>query len=140
MPQAWPSLTDEQFPLTRTGLHAFAKLLGAYASALAPRRRHWWHISLKPVADGFHTGVLDSNGQLFELVLRFESLEIELIIADEERQAWALHGESAQSVRQQLDLALASHGIAVELDESRIDSARHAIDPGWPVGCSPTAR
>ena len=134
MTQAWPALTDERFAQTRDGLHAFAKLLGAYASALAPRRRHWRHISLKPGAGGFRTEVLESNGQLFELVLRFGSLDIELNIAGEERQAWSLRGESARSVRQQLDLALARHGIAVELDESRIDPARHAIEPGCASG------
>ena len=130
MPQAWPSLMTEQFPQSRAGLHAFAKLLGAYASALAPRRRHWWHISLKPAAGGFRTGVLESKEQLFELALSFDPLEIELMMAGERRQSWPLQGESAQSIRQQLDIALARHAIAVELDESRITTARHAIDPG----------
>jgi len=134
MTQAWPALTDERFAQTRSGLHAFAKLLGAYASALAPRRKHWWHVSLKPVVGGFRTSVLESNGHLFELVLRYTSLDIELNIAGEERQAWSLQGESAHSVRLQLDPALARHGIAVELDESRIDPARQVIDEGCAAG------
>ena len=134
MARAWPPLMDERFPHTRAGLHAFAKLLGAYASALAPRRRHWWHISLKPAAGGFRTGVLESNERLFELALSFDPLEIELMIAGERRQSWPLQGESAQSIRQQLDIALARHAIAVKLDESRIATVRHAIDPGCASG------
>ena len=75
---AWPALTTEGFAASRSGLHAFAKLLGAYASACAPECKHWWHVSLKPVIDGFGTGVLHSNGHLFELVLNFHSLTIQL--------------------------------------------------------------
>lgn len=134
MSKAWPSLSDERFPQTRAGLHAFAKLLGAYASALAPRRKHWWHISLKPAAGGFRTGVLHGNGQLFELALKFDTLEIELVIAGENRQTWLLQDESVQSMRRQLDSALAAHALAVELDESRIAPGRHSIDPGCAAG------
>jgi len=134
MPQAWPALTDQQFPPSRAGLQAFAKLLGAYTSTLAPPRKHWWHISLKPVAGGFRSGVLESNGLLFELALRFDLLEIELVIAGEKRQSWSLQGESARSLRQQLDFALAGHGIAVELEESRIATDQHTIDPGCASG------
>jgi hypothetical protein len=130
MPQAWPALTDERLPQTRDALHAFARLLGAYASALAPGRKHWWHISLKPAAGGFRTGLLAGSGKLFELALTFEPPEIELIIAGEKRQTWPLQGKSARSMRRQLDAALARHGIAVELEESRIGAARDAIDPG----------
>ena len=130
MPQVWPSLRTEQFPQSRAGLHAFAKLLGVYASALAPRRRHWWHISLKPAVAGFRTGVQSGNGCLLELTLSFDSLEIELNIAGEGRQGWSLQGESAQSMRRQLDDALAIYDITLDLDESRIDPSRHAIEPG----------
>jgi hypothetical protein len=129
MPQTWPALTDERFPQTRAGLHAFAKLPGVYASALAPRRRHWWHISLKPTAGGFSSGVLASSGQLFELTLNFQRLEIELSIAGEARQAFSLHDQTALSMRQQVDAALARQAIAVDLDENRISPAGHAIDP-----------
>jgi len=130
MPQVWPNLITEQFPQSRAGLHAWAKLLGVYASALAPRRRHWWHISLKPAVNGFRTGVLNGNGRLLELTLSFNPLEIELNVAGEGPQGWSLQGEFAQSMRRQLGDALANYDITLDLDESRIDPSCHAIDPG----------
>ena len=58
--QGYPRLGYEAFSETKSGLHAFAMLLGSYNRAFAPAQKHWWHISLKHTVDGFSAGVLQS--------------------------------------------------------------------------------
>ena len=128
MDWTYPKLNSEHIAETRSGLHAFAKLLGAYTSACAPRRKHWWHISLKPVVDGFSTGVLQNSGQLFELTLTFHSLTINLSISGEDAHEFPIQGESAESMKHKLTTVLSRHSMAIELDEGKIDSACHEID------------
>jgi len=129
MSQAYPELATEHLEDTRSGLQTFARLIGAYASACAPKRKHWWHISLKPMVDGFSTSVLQNGGQLFELVLNLQSLAIELKIAGEDSHENSIRGETAASMKDKLATVLSRHSILVDLDESKIDSGRYEIDP-----------
>jgi hypothetical protein len=131
MDQKYPDLAIPNSAETLSGLHAFAKLLGAYCSACAPRRKHWWHISLKPVVAGFTTGPLQSNGQLFELVLDFHSLRIGLRIAGEDAHEFSFQGESARSLKGKLSTVLTRHGITIELDQAKIDAVNYEIDRGF---------
>jgi hypothetical protein len=128
MDWTYPKLNSEHFAETRSGLHAFAKLLGAYTSACAPRRKHWWHISLKPVVDGFSTGALQNSGHLFELILNFQSLTVNLRIAGEDAHEFPIQGESAKSLKDKLTTLLSRHSITIELNEEKIDSAYYEID------------
>ena len=124
----YPELATLDSAETLTGLHAFAKLLGAYTSACTPRRKHWWHISLRPVVDGFSTGVLQNSGQLFELALNFHSLTINLSITGKDAHGFTIQGESAKSMKDKLDSVLSKHSMTIELDEEKIDSACYEID------------
>ena len=128
MDWTYPDLETRNIVETRSGLHAFAKMLGAYTSACAPRRKHWWHISLKPVIDGFSTGALQKSGHLFELVLNFHSLNIDLRIAGKATVAFPIQGESAKSLKDKLTTQLSRHSITIELNEEKIDSAYYEID------------
>ena len=128
MDLTYPKLNSEHIAETRSGLHAFAKLLGAYTRACAPRRKHWWHISLRPVTNGFSTGALQNSGQLFELALNFHALNIDLRIAGEDVHEFAIQGESAQSLHDKLTRVLAQHSITIELDKGRVESSRYEID------------
>jgi len=103
-------------------------LLGAYTSTCAPRRKHWWHISLMPVVDGFSTGPLQSSGQVFELIFDFHSLAINLHIAGEATSVFPIQGESAESMNDKLTTVLSRHSMTIELDEGKIDSACYEID------------
>jgi hypothetical protein len=128
MNQDYPRLATLDSAETRSGLHAFAKLLGAYTSACAPRRKHWWHISLKPVVDGFSTGPLQTGGQFFELVLDFHSLTIVLRISGEAVHEFSIQGDSAESMKDKLTTVLAQHSMTIELDGGKIDAGHHEID------------
>jgi hypothetical protein len=134
MEQKYPDLAFVNSEESLAGLHAFAKLLGAYCRAFAARRKHWWHISLKPVVAGFTTGPLQSNGQPFELVLDFHSLSIGLRIAGEDGHEFAFQGESARSMNGKLSSALSRHGITVELEQAKIDAVVHEIDREYASG------
>ena len=129
MDQNYPDLAIADSAETLSGLHAFAKLLGAYCNACAPRRKHWWHISLKPVVAGFTTGPLENNGQLFELVLDFHSLSIGLRIYGDDAYEFSVQGESAASMQEKLSAVLSQHSMKVELDQGKIEAARHEFDP-----------
>jgi hypothetical protein len=131
MNQKWPDLAIVSSAETLSGLHAFAKLLGAYCRVCAPRRKHWWHISLKPVVAGFTTGPLHSNGQLFELVLDFQSLSIGLRIAGGEAHEFSCQGESARSLKGKLSTVLSRHGVTIELDQAKIDAVSYELDQGF---------
>ena len=126
--QSWPDLGTEGFAESRSGLNAFARLLGAYPRACAPRRRHWWHISLKPAVDGFRTGVLRSNECLFELVLNFDTQNITLVITGANAHEFSIQGESAASLKNKLDSVLSRHSIVIELDEGKFETEHYQID------------
>ena len=128
MDWTYPELETGNIAETRSGLHAFAKLLGAYTSACAPGRKHWWHISLKPVIDGFSTGALQNSGHLFELILNFHSLKIDLRIAGEDAHEFPIQGESAKSLKDKLTTLLSRYSITIELNEEKIDSTCYEID------------
>ena len=132
--QTWPALTEENLSQTRSGMHAFVKLLGAYAGACAYRRKHWWHINLKPVVNGFWTGVLQKNGKSFALALDFHSLSIEMTVAGEGIHEFSIQGESAASMQNKLSTALSRHSIKIESDESKIDTGHYEIDRGCASG------
>ena len=53
---------------TRDALHAYAGILGDWLKSCRPRRKHWWHASLRPSLAGLSTGVVHA-GTEFELEL-----------------------------------------------------------------------
>ncbi len=129
----YPTLEIDELAETRSGLHAFARLLGVYTSACAPPRKHWWHSSLQPAVDGFRTGVLRAGGQLFEVVLDFRSLAVGLSIPGLDGQWFPIEGESAMSIKDKLAPELFRGSVSVELDEARLSHQRHDVDPDCAV-------
>jgi hypothetical protein len=70
-------MTKKHFPVldmntmadTRDAVHAYSRVLGAWCKAFHPRRKHWWHASLRPSLAGLTTGVIHADVD-FELELR----------------------------------------------------------------------
>jgi hypothetical protein len=54
----WPTLQADQLANTRDALHSYAQVLGDWLKATRPRRKHWWHASLRPSLRGLTTGVI----------------------------------------------------------------------------------
>ncbi len=76
-------MTDEKFPAldaqsiaaTRDALHAYARVLGGWASTCRKKRKHWWHASLRPSLYGLSTGVVYGAAD-FALELDFANAQL----------------------------------------------------------------
>jgi len=66
--QHFPDLELQSLRATRDALHAYARVLGDWTKSCRPRRKHWWHASLRPSLHGLTTGVIHA-GVDFELEL-----------------------------------------------------------------------
>lgn len=67
--QNFPALDAGVIGPTRDALHAYSQVLGSWLEACRPRRKHWWHISLRPTVRGLTTGLVRAGGIDFELEL-----------------------------------------------------------------------
>ena len=68
------------------------------------------------------------SGNMFELVLNFDSLTIGLHVAGEDAHEFSIKGESAVSMKNKLATVLSLHSINIELDENRIETGHYDID------------
>lgn len=68
----FPAIDEEAIANTRDALHAYARILGHCLKASRPKRKHWWHASLRPSLTGLTTGVIHSDID-FELTLDLRS-------------------------------------------------------------------
>ena len=125
-------MTVERFPAidldaartTRNALHAYAQILGDCLKATRPRRKHWWHASLRPSLAGLSTGVVRA-GTDFELELDLIAGELRVCTA-EKVVTEVLTGQSAASLASWLDETLAAIGVDASLgpdDKQRIDQS-----------------
>ena len=64
----FPTLEVERIAGTRDALHAYARVIGAWAAGCRQKRKHWWHASLRPSLNGVTTGVIHAAVD-FELEL-----------------------------------------------------------------------
>ena len=113
----FPPLEVSEFAATREALHAYSKIAGAWIRGCRTRRKHWWHISLRPTLDGVSTGVVYTEAVDFELEL---NLRASCLCA-------------RTSTGQTLDIEL--HGQAV----AEVDAALRLflLDAGVPAGAAP---
>ena len=68
----FPAIDDDAIADTRGALHAYAKVLGHCLKANRPKRKHWWHASLRPSLTGLTTGLIHADID-FELTLDFRN-------------------------------------------------------------------
>lgn len=110
MPRApFPSLASGELAPTRDALHAYARVIGAWATAGRKKRKHWWHASLRPSLNGMTTG----------LVAGATEFELELDVADSFLHARSvgdaasidLNGQSAAEVGAEIETALLGFGV-----------------------------
>jgi hypothetical protein len=68
----FPAIDEEPIAPTRDALHAYAQILGQCQKASRPKRKHWWHASLRPSLSGMTTGIVHADID-FELTLDMRS-------------------------------------------------------------------
>lgn len=105
--ERFPPLDPDVIGPTRDALHAYAQVIGNWAEGHRRRRKHWWHISLRPGLRGLTTGVIRAHPD-FELELDCGSSAIR-VTHDLGMASLNLCGQSAREiarfVREQLGMA-----------------------------------
>lgn len=121
---SFPLLSGSAWLATKEALHAYSKVLGAYRAALAPRQKHWWHISLLPCITGMRTQTLRTDDTYFELTLNLAQSRVEVRTQDAEHNI-SLHGQSAAVLREEVDDFLSKQAIMVSIDDGKVSSEHH---------------
>lgn len=104
-----PRLDADAIADTRDALHAYSQLIGTWLKALRPKRKHWWHASLRPSLTGLTTGVVHAATP-FELELDFLASQLYVRTATNAL-SHSIHGQAAAEMASYLDLALVEAGI-----------------------------
>ncbi len=105
---------------TRTALHAYARILGDWLKACRPRRKHWWHASLRPSLNGLTTGVVHA-GIGFEVELDLKNSRISGQTSEATRLDEPLDGQSALEFSRLLADFLTANGVDSSLVPSTED-------------------
>lgn len=112
--QRFPTLDPEEFLVTRDALHAYSRILGGWTSTTRPKRKHWWHASLRPSLSGVTTAVIHADID-FEIELSFRESVLSVRTAIGERFSETLHGQSVSEVSGRVRNFLAANGISDQL-------------------------
>ena len=91
--QHFPSLDAHVIGGTRDALHAYSRVVGAWLKTCQPKRKHWWHASLRPSLSGLSTGVIHAGVDI-ELELNLIESELRGRTSVGERMTESLHGQS----------------------------------------------
>jgi hypothetical protein len=78
MKSALPPLPLDAWRPTKETLHLYAQVIGKIRLALAPRRNHWWHASLRATPRGLSTGFIPHKDSGFEIELDLVSHGVEV--------------------------------------------------------------
>jgi len=113
----FPQLNVESNAATLDALHGYARVLGDVIKACRPRRKHWWHASLRPSLQGLSTGVVRSADD-FELVLDFHAGQCRARSSSGKTLDVELRGQSASAFAESLTDFLQACGV----DADRIEA------------------
>ncbi len=132
--ERFPRLDPHLLGPTREALHAYARVIGNWAESHRQRRKHWWHISLRPSLRGLTTGVIHANIN-FELELDFRGSRIR-VAHDDGESSVNLCGQSAREVAQFVHRQLEIAGI----EECRVPASEDLDDIPHPEYSAQVAR
>ncbi len=92
--QQFPDLDPQSLAATREALHAYARVLGDWMTTCRPKRKHWWHASLRPSLNGLTTDVIHA-GIDFELELNLREGLLQGQTSIGEQLTEEIHGQPA---------------------------------------------
>ncbi len=119
----FPPINIEASAATRDSVHGYARVLGDVLKACRPKRKHWWHASLRPALQGLSTGVVRST-QDFELVLDLNTSRCAARSNSDATLDVVLEGQSALSFAESLVDFLRTCGVNAESIDSIVDAER----------------
>jgi len=106
----FPELDVQSMGPTRDALHAYARVLGDWLKSCRPKRKHWWHASLRPSLTGLTTGVVDA-GIDFELTLDLKESLLVGRTADGAQMTEAIDGQPAAELAAKISDFLTADGL-----------------------------
>ena len=119
MPAApYPPLTLEEWRGTRDAIHGYARVLGKIRQALAPPRKHWFHITLHAGTTGLRTPPMMHDGVAYELCLDLVGHRLTAASSEGVAAEQAVEGQSVARFRDQALGLLGELGCDVEIDRS----------------------
>jgi len=107
----FPILEVSKFASTRDALQAYSRIPGAWLKACRARRKHWWHISLRPSLSGVSTGVVYTGSVNFEIELNLHASYLSARTSDGQALQIDLHGQAAAEPEAQLRRFLLAAGV-----------------------------
>ena len=124
----FPELDANAIVATRDTLHGYSRILGDWLKACRPRRKHWWHASLRPSLAGLTTGVVNADVRFeLELDLRDGLLAGRLAGGEELREP--LVGQSSAALAAAVADFLVAAGMSDDLAATVSDSDK--VTPGY---------
>ncbi len=120
----FPHLADTA--ATRDALHSYARVLGDWLKACRPRRKHWWHASLRPELYGLTTRTVRGQEDFVVSLDLFESLaRVNTATGDE--WLYELAGQSQAEFANALSAYLVTAGVAPEA----LPAGKYSDDAQW---------
>ena len=108
--QNFPNLDPSAITGTRDALHAYSRVLGAWLKTCHPKRKHWWHASLRPSLSGLTTGVIHAGVDI-ELELNLRESLLQGRTSHGEHLNESLHGQSATNLATDIQDFMIAAGI-----------------------------
>jgi len=132
-----PDLDPQQYSATRDALQAYARVMGGWMTACRPRRKHWWHASLRPSLAGVTTGVIHANVD-FEIELNISKGTLSVDTAVGRRMREELYGQPAAELSTHVAEFLKSVGVSDRRSDA--DNSRLRNDRAFPGYSSEEAK
>ncbi|TQV85979.1 DUF5996 family protein [Aliikangiella coralliicola] len=115
---------NNKWPATRDALHSYAKVLGIIRAQLVPKQKHWWHVSLLPVSNGFSTGPIYQKGEIFEIILDLANSRV-IVQWHDLLESVPLSGQSASTLFVEISGLLFVRKIEVSGNPEKITDQAH---------------
>ena len=85
-----PPLPLAEWEATKTTLHLYLQIVGKIQLKLNPKRNHWWHITLYPVAKGISSQQIPCGDRTFEILFNFIEHRLEIQTSEGEYEEFSL--------------------------------------------------
>ena len=101
---------------TYSTLHMWTQIVGKVRMVLSPPMNHWWHVALYVNSRGLTTGPIPYPPGVFEIQFDFQKHEVNISTSEGPSVSRPLRAESVANFYKGMFEALASLGIAVEIN------------------------
>ena len=129
-----PDLSLSRWLGTRDTLHGYCRLLGAIRRSSSPRQRHWAHVTLRVVPEGFITTPMPCRGGTFGLRLDLIHHRLRILTSGGQSLELPVEGQSLSRFHSEVMTALKALEVQLEVEPDRFSDTspgewdREAID------------